>query len=485
MKDRRTTKQTVRKEKLLNDYGTPRVDNTQLAEFSHPLLKKARQPQSAFPYLSEVELIRHFHRLAKSNYSWDDGLYPLGSCTMKYNPLINERVAGDEALRHAHPALPVEYNQAVLRIIWETEEMLRTLLDLPGATIQPAAGAHGELIGVLMIRKYFHMRGEKRTTIIIPESAHGTNPASAAMAGFQTVKVGARSDGMTNLEELQNLLSSDVAALMITNPNTMGIFETEIRRIKAMLDDVGALLYIDGANLNALVGKISFTAMGADLTQLNLHKTFSTPHGGGGPGQGALGCSARMLPFLPLEQVRAKDPQNPAAGFEFYNPEHSIGLVKAWYGQFGNILRAWTYMKSWGSAAHRIAETAVLNANYMRAELADVLTIAAQSPSMHEAVFSQEGLQKVGLTTANLAKALLDYGFYAPTIYFPLNVNGAIMVEPTETESKDEMDLFISAVHEICANAERHRAGAQETFVTQIDETGAARMPRLTWLDIP
>jgi glycine dehydrogenase subunit 2 len=481
MAQRETTRQTVRKERLLIEYQNPDTETATFEGMTHPLLKSARKPERPFPRLSEVELIRHFHRLAKSNYSWDDGLYPLGSCTMKYNPLINERIAADESLRHMHPALPVEYTQSVLRIIWETEEMLRALLDLPGVTLQPAAGAHGELTGVLMIRKYFLTRGEKRTTIIIPESAHGTNPASAAMAGFKTVKVGARADGMTNLDELRSLLSKDVAALMITNPNTMGIFETDIQQIKAMLDEVGALLYIDGANLNALVGKISFTAMGADLTQLNLHKTFSTPHGGGGPGQGALGCSARMLPFLPLQQVRAKEADNPAAGFEFYDPEHSIGLVKAWYGQFGNILRAWTYMKSWGSETHRIAETAVLNANYMRSKLADVLTIAAQSPSMHEAVFSQDGLQKKGLTTANLAKALLDYGFYAPTIYFPLNVNGAIMIEPTETESKDEMDLFIRAVHEIYTDAEKHKAGAQDTFVTHIDETGAARSPRLTW----
>lgn len=476
-----TTRQTVRKERLLSAY--PRQEQA-AADFSgaqNPLLRKARSPEKPFPVLSEVELMRHFHRLAKSNYSWDDGLYPLGSCTMKYNPLINERVAGDDSLKHIHPSLPIEYSQAVLRIIFETEEMLRNLLDLPGVTIQPAAGAHGELIGTLMIRKYFLSKGEKRTTIIIPESAHGTNPASAAMAGFQTVKVGARENGLTNLEELEKLLSTDVAALMITNPNTMGIFETDILKIKAMLDKVGALLYIDGANLNALVGKISFTAMGADLTQLNLHKTFSTPHGGGGPGQGALGCSARMMPFLPLEQVRMKTAGNPAAGYEFFDPADSIGLVKAWYGQFGNILRAWTYMKSWGASTPEIAETAVMNANYMRARLEDILTLASPSPSMHEVVFSQDGLQKVGLTTANLAKALLDYGFYAPTIYFPLNVNGAIMVEPTETESKEEMDTFIDAVHEIYQNPTKHDHGAQQTFVTGIDETGAARNPQLTW----
>jgi glycine dehydrogenase subunit 2 len=476
-----TTRQTVRKERLLSAYPGQQHTSADFSASQNPLLKKARSPEKAFPALSEVELMRHFHRLAKSNYSWDDGLYPLGSCTMKYNPLINERIAGDDSLKHVHPSLPIEYSQAVLRIIFETEEMLRRLLDLPGVTIQPAAGAHGELIGTLMIRKYFLSKGEKRTTIIIPESAHGTNPASAAMAGFQTVKVGARENGLTNLEELEKLLSTDVAALMITNPNTMGIFETDILKIKAMLDKVGALLYIDGANLNALVGKISFTAMGADLTQLNLHKTFSTPHGGGGPGQGALGCSARMLPFLPLEQVRMKTAGNPGAGYELFDPADSIGLVKAWYGQFGNILRAWTYMKSWGSSTHEIAETAVMNANYMRARLEDILTLASPSPSMHEVVFSQDGLQKVGLTTANLAKALLDYGFYAPTIYFPLNVNAAIMIEPTETESKEEMDVFIESVHEIYQNPKKHDHGAQQTFVTGIDETGAARNPQLTW----
>ena len=475
-----TTRQTVRKEQLLSAYTDQETRSADFSSSSHPLLKKARSPEKPFPKLSEVDVMRHFHRLAKSNYSWDDGLYPLGSCTMKYNPLINERLAGDEALKHAHPSLPEKYSQAVLRLIFETEEILRTLLDLPGVTIQPAAGAHGELIGVFMMRKYFLSRGENRSTIIIPESAHGTNPASAAMAGFKTVKVGARENGLTNLDELKSLLTKDVAALMITNPNTLGIFETDIPVIKKMLDEVGALLYIDGANLNALVGKISFSAMGADLTQLNLHKTFSTPHGGGGPGQGALGCSARMLPYLPLEQIRQVG-KGADARYEFYNPEQSIGLVKAWYGQFGNIVRAWTFMKSWGNEAHKIAETAVLNANYIRSQLKDVLTLASESPSMHECVFSQDGLQKAGLTTANLAKALLDYGFYAPTIYFPLNVNGAIMIEPTETESRAEMDLFIQAVREIAANPEKHKHGSQQTFVTHIDETAAARTPRLNW----
>lgn len=471
-----TTKQTVRKEQLLSAYSEQEIRGADFEASSNPLLKKARSPEKPFPRLSEVETMRHFHRLAKSNYSWDDGLYPLGSCTMKYNPLVNERLAGDARLTHAHPALPVEHTQAVLRIIFETEEMLRQLLDLPGVTLQPAAGAHGELIGVMMMRKYFHTKGEKRTKIIIPESAHGTNPASAAMAGFETIKVGARENGLTNLDELKQLLSHDVAALMITNPNTLGIFETDIVAIKKMLNEVGALLYVDGANLNALVGKISFGAMGVDLTQLNLHKTFSTPHGGGGPGQGALGCSARMLPFLPANQLRRAGDK-----YEFYDPEQNIGLVKAWYGQFGNILRAWTFMKSWGNAAHEIAETAILNANYIRTALKDTLTLASTEPSMHECVFSQDGLTKVGLTTANLAKALLDYGFYAPTIYFPLNVTGAIMIEPTETEPKAEMDLFIAAIKEICANAEKHKAGAQETFVTHIDETGAARNPKLNW----
>ncbi|MCS6971526.1 MAG: aminomethyl-transferring glycine dehydrogenase subunit GcvPB [Turneriella sp.] len=479
---RHTTRQTVRKERLLCDYPEQERLAAQFAESKHPLLQNPRAPEQPFPHLSEVELVRHYHRLAKSNYSWDDGLYPLGSCTMKYNPLINEHVAADARLHGMHPMLPPEFLQPVLHIIWETEDMLRRLLDLPAVTVQPAAGAHGELIGVLMIRQYFLSRGEKRTTIIIPESAHGTNPASAAMAGFQTAKVRSRPDGLLDREELQKLLSPEVAALMLTNPNTLGIFETEIKEIKQELDRVGALLYIDGANLNALVGKISFSAMGADLTQLNLHKTFSTPHGGGGPGQGALGCSERMLPFLPLGQIRPRNPNDLSLGFEFYDPPQSIGRVKAYYGQFGNILRAWAFLKSWGSNIHRIAETAVLNANYLRQKLQGILTLAAPSPSMHEVVFSQDGLSKRGLTTANLAKALLDFGFYAPTVYFPLNVNGAIMIEPTETEPKEELDLFIEAICAICSEPEKYRAGAQETFVTQIDEVSAARNPQLSWL---
>lgn len=467
----------IRKEQLLKDLNERKNPNSQKLS-DHPLLIKPREPEQDFPVLSEVEVVRHYSRLARMNYSWDDGLYPLGSCTMKYNSLLNEKIAGMAEIANLHPSLPAEKVQGALEIVYETESMISRLLDIHGVTLQPAAGAHGELIGVYMISAYFAEKGEQRKKILIPDSAHGTNPASASMGGFDVQKIGSGADGLTDLADLRKHADKKTAALMLTNPNTLGVFETQIVEIKKILDEQGILLYMDGANLNAMVGKISFGAMGVDLTQLNLHKTFSTPHGGGGPGQGALGYSERMKPYLPEFQIRKND----KGVYEYYRPEKSIGRMKTWYGQFGNILRAWAYILSYGNQSGKIAETAVLNANYLRKKIEGLLEIASPNPSMHEAVFNHNALQQRGLSTLNLAKALLDCGFYAPTIYFPLSVPGAIMIEPTETETKAEMDLLASAIKEIFEqDADVTRHSPHYTSVQSIDETGAARNPVLTW----
>lgn len=481
------------------------------------LYNERRKRPDDFPRLDEPVLVRHFYRLEKLNYSWESGLYPLGSCTMKYNPILNEYVASSEIFADLHPALPDESLQGALRITYETQEEIRSILDLAAVTLQPAAGAHGELTAVFMIKAYFadptHQNADntKRDTILIPESAHGTNPASAAMGGFKTRTIKSAANGLTDLDDLRQKCNSQVAAFMITNPNTIGVFEKDILIIKKILDQHGILLFVDGANLNAVLGKVSFGKMGVDLTQLNLHKTFSTPHGGGGPGQGALGVSERMLAYLPGPHVKRVQAKNNSeniskniAGekyfYRYYTPSKSIGRVKSFYSQFGNVLRAWTYLKTYGNQIHLAAERAVLNANYLRENLKEFLHLASQENSLHEVVFSQKTLKEYGLTTMNLAKFLLDHGFYAPTVYFPLHVDGAIMIEPTESESKLEMDRFIFAVKKFFAlarqekeqrennqanekNKENDKAlknSPHKTFVRHIDDVLAARNPILT-----
>lgn len=472
----------ARLEPLLNKINSRKAQGADLSGMAtNPHLQNPRKPPEQFPELSEVEVMRHYYRLAKLNYAWEDGLYPLGSCTMKYNPVINGVLAALPAFNELSPTLPAQYTQGALHIIHETEYMMATLLDMPYVTLQPAAGAHGELMGAMMIAAYFADKGETRSTILIPDSAHGTNPASATIAGFKVEKVPSTSQGLTDVIALEKLLSGDVAALMLTNPNTLGVFEENIIQIKQLLDQHGALLYMDGANLNAMVGRVSLGKMGVDLTQLNLHKTFSTPHGGGGPGQGALACSQRLAAYLPSPQISESIIDGNIV-YDYYTPAKSIGRMKAFYGHFSNIVRAWAYLKTYGNQAGTIADVALLNANYLKQKLQVYLTPASQKPSMHEVVFSHKTLQERGLTTLSFAKALLDRGFYAPTIYFPLNVPGAIMVEPTETETREEMDAFVAAVADIFShNKDQINTSPQRTFVKEIDEVAAARNPRLTW----
>lgn len=483
----RTTNMVIRKPSLISQYPEKDSHDNGEKKFSDfDFYNKKREKPEIFPSLDEPELMRHYHRLARMNYSWDDGLYPLGSCTMKYNPVINEKISSLEIFQNAHPAWPQEQSQGALKIIYETQKMLENLLDIYAVNLQPAAGAHGELTGVFMIRKYFEKAGIEKDSILIPDSAHGTNPASAMMGAFHSVEIKSTQDGTLDIEDLKKKINSKTAALMITNPNTMGVFEENIVAIKEILDKHNALLFMDGANLNAIAGRVSFKKMGVDLTQLNLHKTFSTPHGGGGPGQGAIGASERMAPFLPSPAIRMTlKEQKP--WFEWFQSEDSIGSMKASFGHFGVILRAWAYLKMNYGRFRDISGKAVKNSNYIKEKLSDIIETASSKPSMHEAVFSQKKLSEKGITTMNLAKSLLDAGFYAPTVYFPLNIPGAIMIEPTETETEDEMDYFVESIRNILAQSEDEakreiiKNSPHKTPVKNIDEVGAARQPRLKW----
>lgn len=483
------TTNTVRTEplsfELASDEEQPLQQDFLALTNEHPLVAQRRSKPKDFSHLNEAILMRHYHRLEKLNYAWENGLYPLGSCTMKYNPILHEALASSEVFAHLHPALPPQLTQGALQITYEVQEGIRKLLDLAAVTLQPAAGAHGELTAVFMVRAYFAAKNENRDTILIPESAHGTNPASAAMGGYKIEKIKSAANGLTDIQQLREKCNPQVAAFMITNPNTIGTFEKDIVEIKKILDEHGILLFVDGANLNAILGRVSFEKMGADLTQLNLHKTFSTPHGGGGPGQGALGVSQRMVEFLPTPHVE-KIQKDGSDFYQYYQPKQSIGPIKSWYSQFGNVVRVWVYFKTWGSQIDLISERAVLNANYIRHHLQEYLALASQENSMHEVTFSQKTLRELGLTTMNLAKFLLDRGFYAPTVYFPLHVDGAIMIEPTETESKEELDLFIAAVKEFfdlakAGKTEFLKNTPHQSVVRQVDDVQAARKPILTW----
>ncbi|MDD8013374.1 MAG: aminomethyl-transferring glycine dehydrogenase subunit GcvPB [Acidobacteriota bacterium] len=437
-----------------------------------------RRDPADLPQVSEVEVVRHYMALAALNYSVDAGFYPLGSCTMKYNPKINEKLAAAEELQ-AHPYAPHDLVQGNLEIMARLEEWLVELTGLAGFTLAPAAGAHGEFTGMLIVRKYLKEMGDARKVVLIPDSAHGTNPASAHFAGYDVKEIASSASGTIGLAELRPHLTPDVAALMMTNPNTLGIFESDIVAIAEALHANGSLLYMDGANFNALLGSVRPGDLGVDVMHLNLHKTFATPHGGGGPGSGPVGVAARLLPFLPVPRVRKS-----GEGYEVvYDDPHSIGRVKNFYGQFLVIVRALAYLMALGREnVGRVAEDAVLNANYVRKRLEGLLDLPYKAPSLHEVVFSDSGLP---VKTLDIAKRLLDYGFHPFTIYFPLIVHGAMMIEPTESESKETLDEFIAVmetiVREARENPELLRQAPTRTPVRRLDETLAARKPVLRW----
>jgi glycine dehydrogenase subunit 2 len=437
---------------------------------------------AGLPEVSELDVVRHYTRLSQWNLSAATTLYPLGSCTMKYNPIVNEAVVRSPGFAGLHPLVPDAWAQGTLELMARLADFLRAVSGLPGISLQPAAGAHGELTGMKMVRAYHTDRGNPRNRVLIPASAHGTNPASAALCGYSVTEIPANDAGILEVETVKKQLGPDVAAMMVTNPNTIGVFERNIQAIAAAVHDAGALLYCDGANMNALMGVAKPGDMGADVLQFNLHKTFSTPHGGGGPGAGPVAVSERLEAYLPIPRL-VRD----ASGWRWSEDfPQAIGRVRSFHGNVGMLVRAYCYMRSLGAEGLTdVTAMAVLNANYIRAELASVLPLAFPTESLHECVFTDRELDETGVHTLDIAKRLLDYGFFAPTIYFPLVVPGAIMVEPTETESKQTLDEFIAAVRAIVTEAKETPDVVKEaphaTFVGRLDETRAARRPVLRW----
>jgi glycine dehydrogenase subunit 2 len=477
-------------EPLLFELSSPGKKGYQLPELDVPPVDAAatlgaenvREGIADFPEVSEVEAIRHFTRLSTWNYAIDLGMYPLGSCTMKYNPRVNELVARTEGLAWAHPYQPQQLSQGAMEVLARLESALLEITGMDAVTLQPAAGAHGELTGILAVRALLESRGGPRKKILIPDSAHGTNPATAAIAGYTIENIKSNERGMLDVENLSRIVDEDVAALMITNPNTLGVFEPNIRRIGEILHAKGAQLYMDGANMNALVGVTRPGDSGVDVMHLNLHKTFSTPHGGGGPGGGPVAVKAHLEPFLPVPRLKRVDGQ---WRFDYDRPQ-SIGRVKAFYGNFGVLVRALAYIMAHGAEGLRNATLdAVLNANYIRKALEPYYDLPLDEVSMHECVFSDSRQEKRGVRTGDIAKRLIDYGFHPYTVSFPMIVHGAMMIEPTETESKRELDLFIDAMISIAKEVEEDPQtvlkAPYNTRTSRVDEVTAARKPVLRW----
>jgi glycine cleavage system P protein (glycine dehydrogenase) subunit 2 len=446
-----------------------------------------RERPIGLPGLSEPQVVRHFTRLSQKNYAIDSGLYPLGSCTMKHNPRLNEKLARLPGFAELHPLQPLSTVQGALELIDTLAHWLKVLTGMPAVALSPAAGAHGELCGLMCIRAALDARGESRARVLVPESAHGTNPATAALSGFTVDPIPANERGRVDLAALKAKLGPDVAAIMITNPNTCGLFENEIIAIAEAVHGVGGYFYCDGANFNAIVGRVRPADLGIDCMHINLHKTFSTPHGGGGPGAGPVVLAASLAPFAPLPWiVHGRD------GFRLIEAaageaRQGLGRLKAFHGQMGMFVRALAYMMSHGSDGLRQASAdAVLNANYLLARLGDVLAPSFPGPCMHEVLFDDRSLKDTGVTTLDLAKALIDEGYHPMTMYFPLVVHGAMLIEPTETESKETLDRFIAVMRGLAAKARGKESGAfhaapQLTPRRRLDETAAARKPVLRW----
>ncbi|HYY83293.1 MAG TPA: aminomethyl-transferring glycine dehydrogenase subunit GcvPB [Beijerinckiaceae bacterium] len=480
-------------EPLLFEIGrlqTTGVDLDEPEPFAPRLGGLERKDPIGLPGLSEPEAMRHYVRLSQKNYGIDTGLFPLGSCTMKHNPRLNERMARLPGFGDVHPLQPVSTVQGALALMMELARYLTTLTGMSAVALSPKAGAHGELCGMMAIKAAIDAKGEgaTRRTVLVPDSAHGTNPATAALIGFQVKQVPARDDGWVHVDDVKKLIGPDVAAIMLTNPNTCGLFEPQIVEIAAALHEAGAYFYCDGANFNAIVGKAKPGDLGVDAMHINLHKTFSTPHGGGGPGSGPVVLSERLAPFAPVPFVRA-------SGHRLELVEHAeeadgepFGRITAFHGQMGMYVRALSYMLSHGSDGMRQAsEDAVLNANYVRAGLSDLMSLPfGDKPCMHEVLFDDAWLKDTGVTTLDFAKAMIDEGYHPMTMYFPLVVHGAMLIEPTESESKASLDLFVATLRDLSMAAKR---GETERFTgapyhaprRRLDETRAARSPVLKW----
>lgn len=439
-----------------------------------------RKDKLNLPELTELDVMRHFINLSQKNFSVDTVFYPLGSCTMKYNPKINEYTANLDGFVNIHPEQPQA--QGALELMHDLQEYLKEITGMDAVTLQPAAGAHGEFVGMLIVKAYFEKTGQKKTKVIIPDSAHGTNPATAKMCGFDIVEIKSNSKGMVDIEELKKALNDDVAALMMTNPNTLGLFEENISEISRLVHEAGALLYYDGANLNAIMGITNPALMGFDIVHLNLHKTFSTPHGGGGPGSGPVGVVAKLADFLPVPIVKFDG----AKYYLDYDLKNTIGKVKAFYGNFGVLVRAYTYILMMGKhGLRKVSEDAVLNANYLRVLLKDHYKLPYDQICMHEFVLSGDKQKEQGVNTMGIAKRLMDFNIHPPTVYFPLIVHESIMIEPTETESKETLDNFVFVMKKIATEIENDALLVLESPlrspVSKVDETLAARQPNLKW----
>jgi glycine dehydrogenase subunit 2 len=433
------------------------------------------------PDLSELEVIRHYTRLSQWNFGVDTGMYPLGSCTMKYNPKINERLAGLEGFAGAHPLLPNILSQGALKLMAQLEGFLAEITGMDAVSLQPAAGAQGELTGMLLMYAYHKMKGQRRSKIIIPDTAHGTNPASAALCGYRPVHVESSEKGILSPDSIDQIMDEDTAGIMITNPNTLGFFEENVKRIAEIVHAKDGLVYGDGANMNAIMGVVDMGKTGVDVLHLNLHKTFSTPHGGGGPGSGPVCVRKQLEPFLPVPRVMEENGKY----FLCDDFPHSVGKLHAFYGNFGVMIKAYCYILSMGPEdLKKTSQLAVLNANYIRKMLKDTFYLPYDRTCMHECVFSDRLQRDQKIVTLDIAKRLMDYGFHPPTIYFPLVVNGAMMIEPTETESKEELDHFIEACKSIVKEAEQDpdllRQAPKYCKVKRMDETEAARQLCLT-----
>lgn len=468
----------------LRELDVPQADPAQ----AMPGAALRKDNLESLPQLSEFDFMRHFTRLSKQNVSIDAAMYPLGSCTMKYNPRINETVARLSPLANLHPMMPDALSQGTLALLYHLQEALTEITGFPGVTLQPAAGAQGELTGVLLIRKRLEARGENRRYMLVPDSAHGTNPASANIAGFEVREVKSLADGTVDLDALRAAMDEEVAGLMLTNPNTLGIFEHEITTIADIVHAKGGYIYMDGANMNAQTGIARPADYGMDVMHLNLHKTLSTPHGGGGPGAGPCLCTEELAPHLPVPRVE-KAGETYRLNWDTKDSvgTKSIGKVSSFYGNVGILARALSYVMALGSEGLKeMSQVAVLNACYLRHKLKDLLHVSTQHPTLHEVVFSDEGLaDHGGITTNDLAKRMMDYGFHPPTVYFPLTVHGALMVEPTESEPKAELDRFVETIrailHEADTDPELVKTAPHLAPRRRMDEARAARQPVLRW----
>ncbi len=441
-----------------------------------------RQELKGFPQVSEVEVVRHFTRLSQWNYGVDSGFYPLGSCTMKYNPKVNEEVARMKGFTDLHPYEPEEEIQGVLKLMYDLERFLAEIVGMDQTTLQPAAGAHGELTGMMMIRKALIDRGENRKKVLVPDTAHGTNCSTSTLASFQMIELRSNEKGIIDPDQVARIMTDDVAAIMVTNPNTLGLFEEHLPEIAEIVHRRGGYVYCDGANLNALMGMVKLGDLGVDMVHLNLHKTFSTPHGGGGPGAGPLAVKKELAPYLPVPVIEREGGRY---RFNYERPK-SIGKVKAFYGNFGVALKAYSYILSMGAEGlKRASEMAVLNANYLMKRLKGVYHLPYDRLCMHECVFTDRYQEKHRVSTLDIAKRLIDYGFHPPTIYFPLVVKGALMIEPTETESKEGLDRFVETMLTIAREAEENpellRQAPTKVKRRRLDEVLAARRPKLRW----